>query len=252
VDPTPRFHTTLRHVGDRVVVVKIAHGADVALLRHEADILAELGHPGVVRVVATGGDESRFGLATAHVGIHALHTIPTPSVRSAAHIACQVITNLAHLHAAGVCHGRMEASHVIVGSTGEAVLCGLRAGCGLNPLRAANDVAQSAEVCTRLITQALSRLPRRNRRHHMALADTCLILLADHGPDAAPLAQRLTWTVTHRGPSRDVLVESERHFIGQQPSGNGQNQAITTLHDQSIEHASEVLRPQRAGRHAGH
>jgi hypothetical protein len=251
VEPTPRFHTTLRHVGGRVVVVKIARGADVALLRHEAEILAQLGHPGVVRVVATGGDESRFGLATAHVGIHALHTIPTPSVRSAAHISCQVITNLAYLHATGVCHGRMDASHVIVGSTGEAVLCGLRAGCGLNALRAASDVAQSAQVCTGLVTQAVRRLPRRNRRQHMALADTCLNLLADHGLDAASLARRLTWTVTHASPRRDVSVESERHFIGQQPSGNGQNQAIATLDDQSIEHASDVLGPQRASRDAG-
>lgn len=244
MDPTPRFHTTVRHVQGRVVVVKIAHGSDVSILRQEAQTLTDLEHHGVVQIVATGGDDTRFGVATAHAGLHTLHTIPTPSVPMAARIACQVVTAIAYLHASGVCHGRMEASHVIVRPSGDAVLCGLRSAVDVDPARAAGDVGQSAAVCSDLLTQTVRRLPRRNRRHQIELADTCLALLHDHRLDAGSMAQRLAWVLPSAIGGQSGSLQTQRHFVGQQPAGNRQNQPIAVPGSQSIEDARQVIGPQ--------
>lgn len=243
VDPTPRFHTTVRLVDSRTVVVKIARGRDRNLLRHEAHTLAGLHHHGVVKLVATGGDDERFGLATVHTGIHNLHTIPAPSVVEAATVCIQVFDVISHLHRSGVTHGRIGAEHVIVGWHHQIQLCGFRSARMYDPVGAASDVEHSAAVCAALMHTAVRTLPRRNRRRHAALASVCLSLLNDPGLGAAAMTQRLRAAVDTAIATPAVSVQAQRHLIGQQPAANGQHQPVPVLGHQTIEHPVQVVRP---------
>lgn len=260
----PRFHTSLRLADNRVVVVKIARGQDVGLLRHEAHVLAEIRHPGIVQLVATGGRGTRFGMATAHAGSHTLHTSPTPPLSVAATIAARLFDAIAHLHAVGITHGRIAATHVVVGPGGQAALCGFRSARDLDADGACDDIMQAAQVCASLVESAAGDLPRRNRRRQRELADTCLGLLAEHRLGAAAMAQRLASAVAQRpgapfpgvqrpgappiGAQRPGApsgsLQAQGHLVGQQSAGDRQHHGVPALgNHQAIKHPGQIIGP---------
>jgi hypothetical protein len=245
VDTTPRFSTTLRLVDTKAVVVKIARDHDVVALRCEANMLAglhlERTMSGVVRLVATGGGDGRFGLATAHAGVHTLHTLPTPSIATAPGLACEVFTSVAELHACGVTHGRIQPAHVVIGPTGLALLCGLRSARPLSSDGASADVGQAAAVCSELVSTAAATLPRRNRGRHLALADACLAVFDDHRLGAASMAERLAALSAHTGGPPRRSLQTKCHLVGQQPTGHGQHQSIAIAAHEPIEHPGHVV-----------
>jgi hypothetical protein len=246
VDTTPRFSTTLRLVDDKAVVVKIARDHDVVALCREASMLAGLHREGVmsgvVRLVATGGGEDRFGLATAHAGVHTLHTLPTPSIATAFGLACEVFNSVAQLHERGVAHGRIQPDHVVVGPTGQALLCGLRSAGPVTADGASADVGQAAAVCSELVSAAAATLPRRNRRRHLALTDACLAVFDDRRLSAASMAERVAAASARITDPSERSLQTQRHLVGQQPTGHGQYQPIAIAGHEPIEHPGHVIR----------
>jgi hypothetical protein len=93
---------------------------DAAGLAWEAEVLAEIRHPGVVALL--GADDRR--LTTAYVGAHSLATWAPGTIDAIAMLAASLAATVADLHALGIVHGRIEPSHVLLGSGGPPVLCG--------------------------------------------------------------------------------------------------------------------------------
>ena len=110
---------TVQRSGARTVAVKQATDpARQARLRHEADVLARIEHPGVVRFVDfTTGPPAR--LRTAYVGPDSWATCEPPFEALAA-----VTATVADLHDAGFTHGRLQPTHVLIDDRGTPVLCG--------------------------------------------------------------------------------------------------------------------------------
>jgi hypothetical protein len=103
-------------------------GADAARLRHEADVLRAARHPGVVELVDCESDGDDVLLATEFAGTHSLDTLPLVPVEQAAGIVAAVATTVADLHEIGIVHGRIDLSHVLVGTAGRPLLCGFAGG----------------------------------------------------------------------------------------------------------------------------
>jgi hypothetical protein len=128
------------------VAIKTARGADdVTRLRLEAERLARAAHPGLVAVVgqptgedvdAAGADRAaeqgtndgvegrgRVELRTRFAGDPISHW--SGSVGAIAGLGAAVAATLADLHDIGVVHGRLDATHILVGDDGRPRLCGL-------------------------------------------------------------------------------------------------------------------------------
>jgi len=117
---------TVEHTPDgRLVAVKRSrHPRNDARLRHEAEVLERARHPGVVELVHLEERGEDTALLTLAVAEGSLERRPRPSVPRVAALAASLASTLADLHAMGVVHGRIEASHVLVGRDGRPILCG--------------------------------------------------------------------------------------------------------------------------------
>jgi hypothetical protein len=151
------------------VAVKTAHGADdVARLRLEAERLARAAHPGLVEVVgptgedldgadlgadqgADDGAEERAGveLRTRFAGDPISHW--TGSVAAVAGLGAAIAATLADLHDLGVVHGRLDATHILVGDDGRPRLCGLSHPGGAAPH---DDIAELGRVLGEVLDRA--------------------------------------------------------------------------------------------------
>lgn len=95
-------------------------GTPTADMVWESAALLAARHPGVVEVVATRSD----ALDLTYTGTHSLATWAPRSAAETAAVAAALATTLADLHAVGIVHGRIDPTHVLVGSGGRPVLCG--------------------------------------------------------------------------------------------------------------------------------
>lgn len=115
---------TVGYHNDRLVAVKESDDpARSARLRHEADLLSHLDHPGVVRLVDfTEGPPAI--LRTVFVGRDTwLRHAPGGEFQAPALAA--LIATVADLHETGIVHGALEAAHILVGEKHRPILCGL-------------------------------------------------------------------------------------------------------------------------------
>jgi hypothetical protein len=199
-------HVTVDLDGDTLVAVKTAAGAQaVDRLRHEATRLADAAHPGVVSLVACrdlepavpadgGAGEPSCELRTAYAGEPL--TRWTGSVADVAGVAASVASTLADLHDAGIVHGRLDASHVLLGDAGRPRLCGWSGPDGAGPV---DDVAAWGRLVEDLLTRAPS--PRRGLRAAARgagpAARRALLAVVDRATDPVPT----------RRPSARVLAD---------------------------------------------
>jgi hypothetical protein len=102
--------------------------ADAVRLAHEADVLAAAQHPGVVELASCEPDGAGVSLVTRFVGTHSLDTLGPISVERAAGLVAALAETVADLHDLGVVHGRIDPSHVLIGTGGRPVLCGFAGG----------------------------------------------------------------------------------------------------------------------------
>lgn len=125
----------------RVIRKEATGDADIARLRHEAEILAAARHPGVVEVLANGNDPALLTMANA--GSISLDACPGLAIEEVAGLLAALAETVADLHEMGIVHGRIEPSHVILGPDGRPILCGFAGGGfagGDGRLCAADDV----------------------------------------------------------------------------------------------------------------
>jgi hypothetical protein len=198
-------HVTVELDGDDLVVVKSASdGGAVARLRTEARRLDRARHPGVVALLDAGpvpcadvtpdvvadapADEPAEGYALrlAHAGEPVGHW--RASVPQVAGVAAAVASTLADLHDLGLVHGRLDPTHVLVGSDGRPRLCGLGEPGDATP---EDDVAAWGHLVADLLTLAVDE--RRGRRaragaRRARAAGRALASICDRATD--PVASR--------------------------------------------------------------
>ncbi|MPY96039.1 MAG: hypothetical protein GEV08_24165 [Acidimicrobiia bacterium] len=114
------------HALHGLVVVKSASGAeDEERLAREAAVLLHAGVPGVAELIDHDGTPGRSELRARHAGTRTALALGGARAASVAGFGAGLATTLAALHARGLSHNAVEASHVLVGPSGEPVLCGL-------------------------------------------------------------------------------------------------------------------------------
>ena len=99
-------------------------GAAIEALRREGERLRQASHPGVVSVLRSAPAGDGWELVMAHGG-RSLSALRRPTAAQVAGIVAGVSSTLADLHEIGITHGRLDASHVLIGDSGRPRLCGL-------------------------------------------------------------------------------------------------------------------------------
>jgi hypothetical protein len=193
------------------VIVKRASGPDAAPLRCIGDRLVAAAHPGVVEVLSSMGTEEEWELRLAHGG-RPLDVVGQLTPEQVAGVVAAVATTLGDLHASGIVHGAVEASHVLVGAHGRPVLCGFAP--DVDGLEPADDVAALGALMVSLLGTEDDPvlLPQRRfgrSRSPAAWTRRSLLLLADHAcaepATRRPSARRLAAEVSEAvpGPALD-------------------------------------------------
>jgi eukaryotic-like serine/threonine-protein kinase len=208
------------------VAVKTATGADdVARLRLEAERLERAAHPGLVTVVgpATGGvDEARADrgaedgtddsveggasveIRTRFAGDPVTHW--SGSVGAVAGLGAAVAATLADLHDIGVVHGRLDATHILVGDDGRPRLCGLSHPGGAAPHE---DVAALGLVLGEVLERATPG-PRswpwhgRSSAAHRRALEQVLARASDPVPSRRPNARLLASSILSAVPGAEL------------------------------------------------
>lgn len=182
------------------IAVKAARTADeLAALRYEAELLASTGHPGLVQVVDhidAGWLETATELRLRYAGEPL--TRWRGDLRHSAGLAAAVAATVSDLHDLGIVHGRIDATHVLVGADGRPRLCGFAPPPTEDP---ADDVAGLGHLVSHLVDRAIpaeQRWPFTRRRGDMADRRALADLLrratdpvADRRPTARALASAL-------------------------------------------------------------
>ena len=118
-------HVTVGVHGGGPVAIKSATTPDeIDRLAAEIERLNQARHPGVVELVGSGRAGAGVELRTRYAGEPVERwrgTLP-----EAAGVCVAVAATLADLHDIGLVHGRIDASHVLLGADGRPRLCGLR------------------------------------------------------------------------------------------------------------------------------
>lgn len=219
------------------VAIKTASGAtDAARLRLESERLERAAHPGLVTVVpatprpgpgephdggsgdtadgaADGGDpigdQGRAGaevvLRTQFAGDPVSHW--TGSVERIAGLGAAVAATLADLHDIGVVHGRLDATHILVGDDGRPRLCGLSHPGGAEPH---DDVAALARVLGDVLTRAGTEpgrtrpWSRRSSTAHRRAFDQVMARALDPVPSRRPSARLLASSILAAVPGAEL------------------------------------------------
>ncbi len=150
---------------DGPIAVKTATSDDDrARLGLEAQRLRRASHPGLVAVVGADPLSADGELRTRFAGDPVSQW--TGSLAHVAGLGAAVAATLADLHEMGIVHGRVDASHVLVGHDGRPRMCGLSHAADASP---SNDVHALGQV----LHDLLRRLPPEPKR---------LVGLRRHGP----------------------------------------------------------------------
>jgi serine/threonine protein kinase len=170
------------------VVAKVAGPAGAGALAHEAAILGEVRHPGVVELVGLHGSADHLVLATAMAGVHTAATAPGLSPSRAVRAVGQLASAVAHLHRVGLCHGRVTPDHVVMDPAGRVRLCGFGLAAPATDSLCADDVDQVRLVAGGLLVRSRHHRPQRGLRTRVPLLDHCQSILELPGLDARGLA----------------------------------------------------------------
>jgi hypothetical protein len=172
----------------------------VQLVRDEADRLAAIDHPGVVRFVELRETEDGPELVTEYVGPRTLATCGPVTTDRAARLVADLATTVADLHAQGLVHGALHPEHVLVAGE-RTVLCGLGPAAGTSP---ADDVNGIGTCLRSLLTADVEEEPIPDRRLRRRVTwygyrHRALLTLADQAtaeePGRRPAARALAHAV---------------------------------------------------------
>ena len=206
--------------GAQAVVVKRAPLEAVADLRREGERLRAARHPGVVPLVQSRATEDGWELVMSHVG-RPLATVGPLTVAQVAGLVAGLAATLADLHTLGIVHGRVDATHVLVGEHGRPILCGFGAG------GAASDPEDDVAAVGGLLVDLLGTdeqgepIPERRWRTHRVGTGwdrRALLLLADQAAaepaTRRPTARRLAAAIADVVPGAPVERPSDPEPAG--------------------------------------
>ena len=114
--------------GRRVMAKSAGTAQEVLRLEREADLLEAARHPGVVELIGLDGHGVGSILLTTHVDGPTLAQSGRLPLEESAGLLAALAATVADLHDLGLVHGAISPDHVIVGSAGRPVLCGLAHG----------------------------------------------------------------------------------------------------------------------------
>ncbi len=109
-----------RH-GDSLVAAKRSESPE--RLAHEADLLQQFHHPGVVEFMSFSEDDEPL-LITAWAGTDTWERRCSTDLDGALQMLAAITATVADLHTAGISHRSLSPSHVIIANDGRPVLCG--------------------------------------------------------------------------------------------------------------------------------
>ena len=190
---------------DGPVAVKTATtDEDIERLRAEAALLHHAAHPGLVALVGIDEDADGAHMRTRYAGEPIDRWRGT--VAQAAGLAAAVAATVGDLHEAGIVHGRLDETHVLVGSDGRPRLCGLAGLPGAGP---ADDVL----ALGRLVAWLLDRVEPERRgplpwqrgfsAHRRALAQVAGRVL-DPVPGRRPSARGVAGSILAAVPDAEL------------------------------------------------
>lgn len=200
--------TVSLEAGGLVAVKTAATPGEIARLHDEVARLRRLHHPGVVTLVDNGPTPRGVAMRTVYAGD------PVERWRGAlpraAGVGAVVAATLADLHDMGVVHGRLDASHVLIGPDGRPRLCGLSDPGAATP---ADDVRGLGELVTLLIERSTARRgghrqwPLRPRAEQRALHHVARRAL-DPVPSRRPSARALSRAILTAVPEAALPAAS--------------------------------------------
>lgn len=217
-------HVKVMLEGDVPVVVKSASGRAADRLRREHDRLERARHPGVVALAAGRGapappqqshdqpPDGEYELRTVYAGEPVSRW--AGSLAAIAGVGAAVASTLADLHDVGIVHGRLDASHILIGDDGRPRLCGLSHPGGASP---ADDIAALGAVLDELVARARPDRRGRLRRPRGAASTRSLRQVIERAADP----------VATRRPSARNLADAILAAVplAQLPTGDGRAEA---------------------------
>ncbi len=108
--------------GQELVAVKDGRSAET--LRHEAALLSDLDHPGIIRFVALTNDERGPRLLTRYAGRETLATWQPQRLEELRRVVEDLAGIVGYLHERGVVHRSIRPSHVVIDALRRPLLCG--------------------------------------------------------------------------------------------------------------------------------
>ena len=178
--------TVTRRNGN-LLACKTAQPEDSERIRHEAQLLKRLAHPGIVQFVDFI-EESSVELYLAFVGPDSWATQPPSTPSESLEALASAASTVADLHGLGTVHGALCPEHVLVAPDKRPVLCGLADATALTETGCAHDLAGFAGLidhlgaaCEEKERRQLDALARRAERGSVTASDLTAELDRLHG-----------------------------------------------------------------------
>ena len=178
--------TVTRRNGN-LLACKTAQPEDSERIRHEAQLLKRLAHPGIVQFVDFI-EESSVELYLAFVGPDSWATQPPSTPSESLEALASAASTVADLHGLGTVHGALCPEHVLVAPDKRPVLCGLADATALTETGCAHDLAGLAGLidhlgaaCEEKERRQLDALARRAERGSVTASDLTAELDRLHG-----------------------------------------------------------------------
>ena len=189
---------TLRSELHERELVAVKEGGSAEALRHEAALLADLDHPGVIGFVALVDEARGLRLLTRYAGRETLATWQPPRLEELRRVVEEVAETVCYLHERGIVHRDIRPAHVVIDALRRPLLCGFsaaRGDAGDDPAAQLADVKAIGETVQATL-QRLDAQQRPGRRRHAQLLRRRLEAVAQAAadgrvPSSRALASRL-------------------------------------------------------------
>ena len=188
--------------GQELVAVK--EGGSAEALRHEAALLEDLDHPGIVGFVALTDDERGLRLLTRYAGRETLATWQPQRLEELRRVIEEVAETVRHLHERGITHRSIRPAHVVIDSLRRPLLCGFSAArrdAGDDTAEHLADVRAIGEMALAVLQRPGTQQPRPGlRRDEQRLRRRIQVVAQAAGdgrvPSSRALASRLRAAAT--------------------------------------------------------
>ena len=204
---------TVTRSNGNLLACKTAQPEDSDRLRHEAQLLKRLQHPGVVQFVDFS-EGPPVELYLAFVGPDSWATQPPSTPSESIEALASAASTVADLHHLGTVHGALCPEHVLVAPDKRPVLCGLadatastEAGCARDLAGLAGLIDHLAAVCEEKERRQLDALARRAERGSVTASDLTAELDRLHG-DPYKLTRRPRRAQTPKPAKRTIALSA--------------------------------------------